>query len=87
MMHSGWISPQNYSSRLYANQWFSLFSGGNDARVTLSWSNRLTNLPITNIYNFYSSGEEVLRRYAYDPPSDFLLTELEARPHPALSAL
>jgi hypothetical protein len=40
----------------------------NDSRSTLSWSNRLGNFRNTQVYNFYSSGEEVLGEYADDPP-------------------
>jgi hypothetical protein len=43
-----------------------------DARSTLTWSNRLGNLGNVDIYNFYSSGEEVLREYDSDPPSTVL---------------
>jgi hypothetical protein len=59
MIHSDWPS---YTNRLWASQWFRLFPT-NDARNALTWSNRLASLPKTNIYNFYSSGEEVLRMH------------------------
>ncbi len=62
----------NYVTGLYASEWFRLFESG-DARNQLTWSNRLANLPITNIYNFYSSGEEVLREDPNGaPPTDLL---------------
>jgi hypothetical protein len=48
-----------YDQRLYASDWWQLFT--NDYRSTLTWSNRLGNLGSVDIYNFYSSGEEVLR--------------------------
>jgi hypothetical protein len=64
MIHPDW---NNYTNRLWASKWSTLFPT-NDYRSTLTWSNRLANLPITNIYNFYSSGEEVLREYAGQPP-------------------
>ncbi len=57
MIYSTW---RPYSNRLYASDWWQLFPTG-DARSTLSWNNRLANLRNTDIYNFYSSGEEVLR--------------------------
>jgi hypothetical protein len=56
-----------YSNRLFAAYWCQLFPT-NDARSTLSWNNRLGNLGSADVYNFYSSGEEVLRLTAGDPP-------------------
>lgn len=56
-----------YSNRLFASDWYKLFPT-NDARSTLSWNGRLSNLGDVDIYNFYSSGEEVLRLTAGDPP-------------------
>ena len=64
MYPSAWT---NYSSKLWASKWFNLWPT-NDARSTLTWSNRLANLQNANVYNFYSSGEEVLRDYPTDPP-------------------
>ena len=61
MIHSDWASD-NYARRLWASSWYGLFEAG-DARYLLTWSNRLANLPFTSIYNFYSSGEEVLRAH------------------------
>lgn len=49
-----WI---NYSTRLWASKWYRLFDS-NDARSTLTWSNRFGNIPIA--YNYYSSTEDVL---------------------------
>ena len=34
----------------------------------MTWSNRLANVPIANLYNFYSSGEEVLREHVGPTP-------------------
>jgi hypothetical protein len=68
MIHSTW---QCYLSRLYASCWWQLFPT-NDARSTLTWSNRLGNLGAVDIYNFYSSGEEVLRQYSQDPPTTII---------------
>ncbi|HVM46917.1 MAG TPA: LamG-like jellyroll fold domain-containing protein [Candidatus Acidoferrum sp.] len=67
MRHSTWASPEDYATRLYASGWWTLFAN-NDARSTLTWSNRLGNFRTTQVYNFYSSGEEVLREYDDDPP-------------------
>ncbi|HWY31190.1 MAG TPA: hypothetical protein VNX46_10565, partial [Candidatus Acidoferrum sp.] len=58
----------NYVNRLWASEWHNLFPT-NDARSLLTWSGRLNNLQNTAVYNFYSSGEEVLRDYPSDPPN------------------
>ncbi len=67
MVYSTW---QQYSNRLYASCWWQLFT--NDYRSTLTWSNRLGNLDSVDVYNFYSSGEEVLRWDPVDPPAGIL---------------
>ena len=69
MYPSAWT---NYDSRLWASGWHTMFTT-NDGRSTLTWSGRLTGLQNASVYNFYSSGEEVLRDYPTDPPS-YLLT-------------
>lgn len=56
-----------YSNWLWASEWYNLWPT-NDARSTLTWSNRLGNLGSVAIYNFYSSGEDVLRDYPGTPP-------------------
>jgi len=74
MLYSTW-NP--YANRLFASDWWQLFT--NDYRSTLTWSNRVGNLRNVDVYNFYSSGEEVLREYDSDPPSTVLsgiVTEL-----------
>ena len=68
MLYSTW-NP--YANRLFASDWWQLFPT-NDYRSTLTWSNRLANFRNTDVYNFYSSGEEVLREYDSDPPSAVL---------------
>ena len=68
MIYSAW---NQYANRTFASDWWLLFNNG-DARGTLTWSNRLGNLGNVDIYNFYSSGEEVLREYDSDPPSTVL---------------
>jgi Alpha/beta hydrolase of unknown function (DUF900) len=57
MIYPDWIQ---YANRLYASDWWKLFPV-DDYRSTLTWSNRVGNLQNVDIYNFYSSGEEVLR--------------------------
>jgi hypothetical protein len=64
MIDSDWDS---YADKLYASDWWQLWSSG-DARNTLTWDGRLDNFNGANVYNFYSSGEEVLREYDSDPP-------------------
>jgi pimeloyl-ACP methyl ester carboxylesterase len=68
MIYSDWLG---YTNRLFAREWHALFGPG-DARSTLSWTNRLANFHNTEVYNFYSSGEEVLRNDPSDPPSGVL---------------
>ncbi|HTY87092.1 MAG TPA: M36 family metallopeptidase [Candidatus Acidoferrum sp.] len=68
MIYSAW---RPYAPRLYASDWWQLFPA-DDGRGSLTWSNRLNNFRNTDIYNFYSSGEEVLRRYNVDPPPGVL---------------
>ena len=67
MVYSTW---QQYSNRLFASDWWQLFT--NDYRSTLTWNNRLGNLGSVDIYNLFSSGEEVLRWDPVDPPSGIL---------------
>jgi len=71
MIYPDWIQ---YANRLYASAWWQLFPA-DDARSTLTWSNRVGNLQNVDIYNFYSSGEEVLRENRNGaPPSDVGIT-------------
>lgn len=67
LIHPDWIP---YDDRLFASHWWRLFPA-DDSRSTLTWSNRLGNLGSVDIYNLYSSGEEVLREYTKGaPPSE-----------------
>jgi hypothetical protein len=61
-----WLAYSNY---LWASKWFTLWPT-NDARSTLTWSNRLANFGDAAVYNFYSSGEDVLRTYVGPPPGN-----------------
>jgi len=73
MIHPNWqqdATGQPYHQRLYASDWWQLFT--NDYRNTLTWSNRLGNLGSVDIYNFYSSGEEVLRKASGPIPATIL---------------
>jgi hypothetical protein len=64
MYPSAWT---NYNGNLWASDWYGLFPT-NDYRSSLTWWGRLSNLQNASVYNFYSSGEEVLRDYPTDPP-------------------
>jgi pimeloyl-ACP methyl ester carboxylesterase len=71
MIYPDWAA-QSYDSHLWASDWYQLWPG-NDARSTLTWNNRLSNFNGANVYNFYSSGEEVLRTWPGGSiPSTFL---------------
>jgi hypothetical protein len=50
----GW---PNYDQRLWSTEWYQLFDSV-DGRSGLTWRDRFDAIP--NLYNFYSSGEEVL---------------------------
>ena len=50
----GW---PNYDQRLWSTEWYQLFDAS-DGRSGLTWRDRFGVIP--NLYNFYSSGEEVL---------------------------
>ncbi len=57
MQHSNWLG---YSNRTWASSWYKLFPQGDD-RWKLTWRSRFTNvLERTQLYNFWSSGDEVL---------------------------
>jgi hypothetical protein len=58
----GW---KNYGQRLWPTEWYKLFDA-NDGRYCLTWRNRFNAIP--NLYNFYSSGEQILR----NSPSDLI---------------
>ena len=68
LIYPDWLA---YTNWLYASDWWKLFPSS-DARSTLTWNNRLENLQNANVYNFYSSGEEVLREYTNGVPSSEL---------------
>jgi len=60
LVHTDWTG---YSTNLWASYWHNIFPT-NDARSQLTWNNRLAaGLQNADVYNFYSSGEEVLRAY------------------------
>jgi hypothetical protein len=71
MTHPDW---RNYPERLYASDWHQLFPEG-DGRRGLTWRGRFQDVPrLTQLYNFYSSGEEVLENRQDD--SDPWVTDI-----------
>ena len=77
MINSQWSA---YNPRVYASDWWRLFPT-NDARSTLTWRSRLGNLRNVDVYNFYSSGEEVLREHQNPTPSFFGFTASQVYQH------
>jgi pimeloyl-ACP methyl ester carboxylesterase len=73
LMNSGMIPLpwRDYTNGLYAANWYNLFTN-TDFRSILKWNNRFPNLEGVQLYNFYSSGEEVLREFSEDPPTNIL---------------
>ena len=57
MRHILW---RDYTNTLYASKWYELFPR-EDGRNALTWKGRFTSVVGPQIYNFYSSGEEVLQ--------------------------
>jgi hypothetical protein len=65
MYPSAWAG---YNGNLLASGWHTLWPS-TDGRSTLTWNGRLAGLQNASIYNFFSSGEEVLRDYPGVPPT------------------
>jgi hypothetical protein len=59
MIHPEWL---DYPHQAYATDWYKLFLP-DDGRRRLTWRGRFQNLG-PNVFNFYSSGEEVLAEHA-----------------------
>ena len=55
MLHEDW---EEYLPRTWASQWYELFDS-TDNRCNLTWRGRFANV-VSNAYNYYSSGDEVL---------------------------
>jgi hypothetical protein len=69
LVHTDWTS---YGTNLWASYWHNLFTGG-DGRSQLTWNNHLAaGLQNAAVYNFYSSGEEVLRAYPNSSTPSFV---------------
>jgi hypothetical protein len=62
MVHPDWEEYSGVNERLWASEWYRLFSPDNDFpddhRHRLTWRDKFSNI-ISKTYNFYSSGEEV----------------------------
>lgn len=69
-VHDLW---REYPSESWTSNWHSLFDAGDD-RSKLTWKNRFVNVT-NNVYNFYSSGDEVFEVHEGDTP-DSLDVEL-----------
>ncbi len=69
MVYQDWIP---YNGYLWADEWYQLFPT-NDYRSTLNWTGRVANFNNAQVYNLYSSGEEVLRTWpgGYPPSTLF----------------
>jgi len=65
MVHPEW---QDYGTNLWASFWHTYF-GPIDARARVTWRNCMANFHQVRVFNFYSSGEEVLREHAGTPPT------------------
>jgi hypothetical protein len=72
MVYPTWLP---YTNQLYASYWYQLFAT-NDARSTLAWNSRFPNFNGAQVYNFYSSGEDVLRTYTNGAPPSNLFSLL-----------
>jgi hypothetical protein len=75
VVHSDWNDNPfwegaAYPTNVWASYWHSLFPSS-DYRSQLTWDGRLSNLQDASVYNFYSSGEEVLRTYKTRPTPSF----------------
>jgi hypothetical protein len=66
-LNYGW---KDYDTRLWSSEWYQLFNSS-DGRNCLTWRNRFG--VIESLYNFYSSGEDVLRNSDGHYPSPFSL--------------
>ncbi|MBN2368332.1 hypothetical protein JXC34_04900 [Candidatus Woesearchaeota archaeon] len=68
MQHPDW---EGYDDRLFSSEWHKLFTSQynwekKDARSSLTWRDFFSGvLEKTDVYNFYSSGEEVLAKHDY----------------------
>ena len=63
MRHPDWHGYEEY---LWSTEWYELFDKETDARSRMTWRGRFG--PLNNAYNFYSTGEEVLRNGTGEVP-------------------
>lgn len=70
MPHTEWNRERGgvYPSRLWAAQWHECFPAG-DARRTLTWYDRFSELHGAVVYDFYSTGDEVLEEHTANTPA------------------
>lgn len=63
MVHFQWDGTGGaYKESLRASEWYTLFPE-DDHRRSLTWRGRFDRVPIANVWNYYSSGEEVLQMH------------------------
>ncbi len=76
MTNTGWQDApfSNGLGRLFAANWYLLFSGTGDHRSELTWKMRFSDV-LENAYNFYSPGDEVVEDPKTGSPS-LLLTAI-----------
>jgi len=67
MRHYSW---KDYEQRLWAPFWHELFAGTDDPRAALTWKGRFADA-VGVLYNFYSSGEDVLANADGSTPTVF----------------
>jgi len=71
MVHKDWLIYRDYNGpypneRFFASEWYHLFDNSTDARNSLTWRGRFGDTGRTALYNFFSSGEEVLGVHSKD---------------------
>lgn len=67
MIHPDWVE---YTNRVWASEWHVLFGVG-DYRKQLTWRGYFADA-VSKVWNFYSSGEDVLKTHVGDPgPLDY----------------
>lgn len=69
MTHPEW--EEGYPSQAICSEWHLLPWPNGDGRRLLTWRGRLSNRRNTTYYNFYSSGEEVLKNHTNANAFDF----------------
>jgi len=75
MVHREWDGPGGaYKETLRASEWYTLFPE-DDHRRALTWRGRFDRVPVANVWNYYSSGEEVLQTHPQANRTAVVLTQ------------